>query len=185
MARAGGFTLIEMMIVVAIISIATILGIPSYRAWMQNTQIYNAAESAENGLQKAKAQAVKRNANVEFVLVTNPGGTNPAWLIQLPGNTVPCPIPSGTASTTLLECSTNEGAKNVVAVATPTGATTITFNSLGGVANNFSGAPSLTLIDFNSAVLTGAHNLRITIGIGGITRMCDPNLVTGSSPRAC
>ncbi len=182
MARAGGFTLIEMMIVVVIIGIATILGIPSYRAWMQNTQIYNAAESAENGLQKAKAQAVKRNANVEFVL-----GTNPAWLIQLPGNTVPCPIPSGTASTTLLECSTNEGAKNVVAVATPAGATTITFNSLGGEVQPFNQNNSvpLTQIDFNSAVLTGAHNLRITIGIGGITRMCDPNLVTGSSPRAC
>lgn len=182
MARAGGFTLIEMMIVVVIIGIATILGIPSYRAWMQNTQIYNAAESAQNGLQKAKAQAVKRNANVEFVF-----GANPPWLIQLPGNTVPCPIPSGTASTTLLECSTTEGAKNVAATTTPTGATTITFNNFGGVVQPFNqnGSAPLTQIDFTSAVLPGAHNLRITIGIGGITRMCDPNLVTGSSPRAC
>ncbi len=179
MDKSIGFTLIEMMIVIVIIAIATMLGIPSYRAWVQNTQIYNAASSAETGLQKAKAEAVKRNANIEFVL-----GTNPAWVIQLPGNTLPCPIPAGTALSTLLECSTNEGSKNVVAVATPTGATTITFNSLGGISNNLNGA-SLTQIDFNSAVLPGSHNLRVTIGVGGITRMCDPNLATGSSPRAC
>lgn len=178
-ARPMGFTMIELMIVVVIIAIATMLGIPSYRAWMQNTQIYNAASSVENGLQKAKAEAVKRNVNIEFVL-----GSNPPWRIQLPGNTTPCPIPSGAALTTLLECSTTEGEKNVTAAATPTTATTITFNSFGGVVNNLNGA-SLTQIDFSSAVLPGTHNLRVTIGLGGITRMCDPNLATGSSPRAC
>jgi type IV fimbrial biogenesis protein FimT len=181
LARAAGFTLVEMMIVVVIIAIATMLGIPSYRAWVQNTQIYNAATSVEAGLQKAKAEAVKRNAKIEFVL-----GANPPWRIQLQGNALPCPIPANTTLTTLLECATTEGAKNATAVPTPTSSATVTFNSLGGVeTSNSDGSAPLTQIDFNSAVLPGSHNLRVTIGLGGITRMCDPNLATGSSPRAC
>lgn len=182
MAGCGGFTLVEMMVIVVIIAIGTMLGIPSYRAWVQNTQIYNAASSAEAGLQKAKAEAVKRNANVEFVL-----GSNPPWLIQLPGNTLPCPIPANTTPSTLLECATTEGEKNATATATPSTSTTVTFNSLGGIeATNFNGQSPLTQIDFNSSALpTTSHKLRVTIGLGGITRMCDPNLATGSSPRAC
>lgn len=189
MVRSTGFTLVEMMVVVVIIAIATTLGIPSYRAWMQNTQIYNAAESAENGLQKAKAEAVRQNRNVEFVL-----GTNPPWKIQLPGNTLPCPIVPGTTLTTLLECSTTEGAKNVTATATPNGATTITFSNLGGIAANAPVAgvvpPGLTQIDFTSVYsstqLTGIRPLRVTIGLGGITRMCDPDsTLISSDPRKC
>jgi type IV fimbrial biogenesis protein FimT len=182
MSGCRGFTLVEMMIVVALIAIATMLGIPSYRAWVQNTQIYNAASSAESGLQKAKAEAVKRNAYVEFVL-----GSNPPWRIQLQGNTLPCPIPANTALTTLLECATTEGAKNVTAALFPLTSTTVTFNSLGGVeTNNQDGTTPITQIIFNSAVLPStSHKLQVTIGLGGITRMCDPNLAAGSSPRAC
>jgi type IV fimbrial biogenesis protein FimT len=185
---SAGFTLVEMMIVVTIIAIATMLGIPSYRAWVQNTQIYTAAESAANGLQKAKAEAVRQNRNVEFVL-----GASFPWKIQLPGNTLPCPIVPGTTLTTLLECSTTEGAKNVTATATPNGATTITFNDLGGIAANAPIAgvvpPSLTQVVFDSAssaTLTGIRKLQVTIGLGGITRMCDPDLtLISSDPRRC
>lgn len=167
-----------MMVVVVIIAIATTLGIPSYRAWMQNTQIYNAAESAQNGLQKAKAEAVRQNRNVEFALATT---TPPSWQIQLPASTV-------------IEASTSEGAKKVTATATPNGATTITFGSLGGTAANAPVAgvvpPSLTQIDFTSVYssmqLSGIRPLRVTIGLGGITRMCDPDpTLISSDPRRC
>jgi type IV fimbrial biogenesis protein FimT len=184
--RPLGFTLIEMLIVVTIIAIATTLGIPSYRAWVQNTQIYNAADSVQNGLQKAQAEAVKQNTNIEFVL-----GANPPWQIKVAG--------TGGA---VIESSTNEGAKNVttagLATDGVTAATTITFSNLGGVVANASVAgvvpPSLARIDFNSAVLAGSRNLRVTIGIlntvtnvwvGSNIRMCDPNMPTGTSPRAC
>jgi len=168
-----------MMIVVTIIAIATMLGIPSYRAWVQNTQIYTAAESAANGLQKAKAEAVRQNRNVEFVL-----GASFPWKIQLPGSSV-------------IETSTSEGSKNVTRKATladgttvgdgtgtpfsslPATATTITFNDLGGVATtNANGTANLTQIVFDSAssaTLTGIRKLQVTIGLGGITRMCDPD----------
>jgi type IV fimbrial biogenesis protein FimT len=181
-----GFTLIEMMIVVAIIAIATALGLPSYRTWVQNTQVRNAAESVANGLQKAKAEAVKQNANIEFVLGTNPLThlfTNPPWKIQVPASAV-------------LESSSIEGSKNVKGTATPTAATTITFNSLGGVGvppnqpRNTDGTMPFTQIDFNSSILSAADNrqLRVTIGIGGNVRMCDPDpssKLAATDPRKC
>jgi len=169
-AKPSGFTLIELMIVVAIVVLATTLGIPSYRAWVQNTQIYNAAESAQNGLQKAQAEAVKQNANIEFIL-----GANPPWQIQLAGSAV-------------IESSTMEGSKNVTYTATPTGATTVTFSNLGGVVSNADASATLRQIEFDSTVLTDSRKLRVTIGVNGVgsnLRMCDPGLATGSSPRAC
>jgi type IV fimbrial biogenesis protein FimT len=196
MDKSMGFTLIELMVVVAILVILTTLGIPSYRAWIQNTQIYNATESALGGLQKAKAEAVKQNVNVEFVL-----GASYPWKIQV-------------ANSGVVETSTSEGSKNVTVSATladgttvntlsdnPTNATTITFNNLGGVATlggvptNANGTAILRQIDFNSGVLpTSSRKLRVTIGnfnttthvwAGSNIRMCDPNLATGSNPRAC
>jgi type IV fimbrial biogenesis protein FimT len=184
LATAKGFTLVEMMIAIAILAIGVTLGMPSYRDWIQNTQIYNAAESAQNGLQKAKAEAVKSNAKVEFVF-----GVNPPWKVQLPNNILQCPIVPGTVLTTLLECSTTEGSKSVVAQITLQNAQivnvgTITFSNLGGIAANADGSPALTQIDFKSSSLTTSRKLRITIGPGGMIRMCDISL-SKLDPRAC
>jgi type IV fimbrial biogenesis protein FimT len=190
-ASSKGFTLIELMIVLVIVSLAAALGLPSYRTWVQNTQIYNAAESVQNGLQKARAEAVKRNATIEFVL-----GTNPPWLIQLHGNGLACPIVPGTTLTTLLECSTTEGIKKVNSTSTPPNSYMITFNSLGGIVANLPDAngnvpATITQIDFDSPTLTGSRNLRITIGAGGIVKLCYPdpsapnNKLSTTDPRRC
>jgi type IV fimbrial biogenesis protein FimT len=178
-----GFSLIELLIAITIISIAAMLGIPSYRAWIQDTQIQNAANSALNGLQRAKAEAVKRNTNIEFVL-----GTSFPWQIQLPGNTALCP----SYGATLLVCSSNAGAKNVTSTATPTNADTITFNNFGRIvpnatANALGITTSLSQIDFNSAVLTtSSRKLRVTVGAGGNVKMCDPDTsLAATDPRKC
>jgi type IV fimbrial biogenesis protein FimT len=192
--KSAGFTLIEMMIVVSIIFLLTTLGIPSFRAWVQNTQIYTSAEATMNGLQKAQAEAVKQNTNIEFVL-----GANPPWRIQLPGNTATCP----NLGATLLECSTSEGSIDVTntgktidsTTGTTAAATKITFNSLGGVGVppntplNSDGSAPLRQIDFNSSKLANSSRvLRVTIGnkgVGSNIRMCDPALTGTASPRAC
>lgn len=173
-----GFTLIEMLIVIAIIAVATTLGLPSYRQWVHNTQIRNAAESIQSGLQKARAEAVTTNANIELVL-----GVNPPWLIKVAG--------VGGAE---IERSSTEGAKNVTKTVTPAGATTITFNSFGTVGappnqpNNSDGTAPFTQVEFTSSVLDAAdaRNLRVMIGNAGNVRMCDPNPgLAANDPRKC
>lgn len=165
-----GFSLIELLVGIVILAILMSLAMPGFQTWLQNSQIRNAAESVQNGLQRARAEAVGRNANVEFVL-----GAGSSWVVQLHDGT---DIESRSAS---------EGSGNVTVAVIPVGATTVTFNNFGGiaVANGDASAP-FTRVDLDSSVLDAADSqeLRVTIGLGGNVRMCDPNAPAGS-PRAC
>lgn len=176
-AQPHGFSLIELMIGIAIFSITLTFGVSSYRTWVQNTQIRNAAESIQNGIQRTRAEAVKCNANVAFTL-----GAGSSWTISYVSA---CgDIPAGNE---LESRADSEGSKNVTVTATPPGATTITLSSLGAVVTNADASATLTQVDLDSSVLDPAdsRDLSVMIGLGGIVRMCDPNLATGSSPTAC
>ena len=168
--RSSGFSLIELLIGIAIMAILAGLAMPSFQAWLQNTQIRNAAESVQNGLQRARAEAVGRNTNVEFVL-----GAGSSWVVQLPDGTNIESRPS------------SEGSRDVAVAVAPLGATTVTFNNFGGVlANNADASVPFAQVDLDSSVLAAADSqeLRVTIGVGGNVRMCDPN-ASAPSPRAC
>ncbi len=165
-----GFSLIELLIGIAIMAILAGLAMPSFQAWLQNAQIRNAAESVQNGLQRARAEAVGRNTNIEFVL-----GAGSSWVVQL------------TDGTDIESRSASEGSRDVTVAVTPAGATTVTFNNFGGLlAANADASLPFTQVDLDSSVLaaTDSQELRITIGLGGNVRMCDPNAPV-SSPRAC
>jgi type IV fimbrial biogenesis protein FimT len=166
--RPFGFSLIELLVGVSIMIILTTIAVPSFQTWFQNSQIRNAAESTANGLQRARAEAVARNTNVQFAL-----GTGSAWVVSV--------VSDGTQ---IDQRSSSEGSQNVTRTVLPAGTTTITFNNLGSVLPlNADGTAPLTQVDLGA--LGGNQNLRVTIGVGGNARMCDPNLAAGSSPRAC
>ena len=169
--RHQGFSLIELLITIAIFSITLTFGISSYRIWVQNTQIRNAAESIQNGIQRARAEAVKRNANVAFIL-----GAGSSWDVSVV-----------TGGAVIESRHSGEGSNNVTSTVDPAGATTITLNSLGAIVANVDASDTLTQVDLDSSVLDPAdsRDLRVTIGLGGIVRMCDPNLAHGSNPQAC
>lgn len=178
-----GLSLVEVMIVVVVIGFATALGLPSYQIWVENTRIRNAAESIQTGLQKARVEALQRNAQVQFVLV----GANSAWTVgcvtpvgDLNGDGMPdCPDPIESRAA-------SEGASaNITVTATPAASTTIVFTSVGLLAN-----PPIpfTQVDIDSAILSAAdsRDLRVTVGAGGNTRMCDPDAgLPVTDPRKC
>ena len=164
--------MIELLIGIVILAILMSLAMPSFQAWIQSTQIRNAAEAIQNGLQRARAEAVGRNTSIEFVL-----GAGSSWTVRV--------VSSGEV---VESRSGNEGSRNVTAAITPAGATTVTFNNFGGVVqpSNADGTAPFTRIDLDSSVLAAADSqeLRVTLGVGGNVRMCDPNAPAGS-PRAC
>jgi len=167
------------MVAITIFGIALALGIPNYKTWVQNTQIRNAAESIQNGIQRARGEAVKCNANVAFTL-----GASSSWTIT---HVNACGIlPAGD---TLESRSSNEGSKSVTVAVTPAAATTITFSNLGTVVANADASAAPTQVDFDSAVVPNLRKLRVAIGLGGNARLCDPDptLVAKDppDPRRC
>ena len=68
-----GFTLIELLVGIALVAILLALGLPSLSAYIQNNKIGSAAANYYAGLQLARAEAIKNNRPVEFVLTNGTG----------------------------------------------------------------------------------------------------------------
>jgi type IV fimbrial biogenesis protein FimT len=164
--QTSGFTLVELMVTVAVIAILMNIALPSFNNMMRSARIRAAAEAVANGLQKARGEAIAQNKNVEFVL-----GTDTSWTVQLAGGAI---IQTRPAS---------EGSADVTRTVIPAGANKVTFNNLGRVVTpNADGSLPLTTI---TTSISGVKSMAVIIQAGGSSKMCDPSLAAGSSPRAC
>jgi type IV fimbrial biogenesis protein FimT len=198
-----GFSLIELMVAMAIMGILLALAAPAYRVWIGNTRIRTTAESLQNGLQLARGEAVRRNAQIRFQLVDstdsscslsttvsnwiisydNPAGACDAGLLDeaFPvSDTVNNPAPR-----ILQVRQAAEGSQKMLVAA---GQSTITFNGLGRVTN---AATNPVVIDVKPEAAVGTcatfRCLSLTVTAGGQIRMCDPKLTIDkpSDPQAC
>ena len=84
---ATGFTLLETVIVLAILAIAVAIGIPNVISWLPNYRLKATARELYSNMQKAKSEALKRNCTVgiTFSTVAFPaqGGGIPSFLIMV------------------------------------------------------------------------------------------------------
>jgi len=198
---ARGFTLVELVIAIALLGVLIALASPSFSLWIRSAQVRTVAETLQNGVRTAQAEALRRNRQVVFFLTDDePGlgaeasanGSN--WVIRwipLPGDTVVATAPD------------NEPFVQGGAVADFTGGVTITgpaaicFNALGrrvaatAAATGVTGAEctvaaSAPLAAFNIARDGAARPLRITVALGGQVRLCDPARTAGATtPDGC
>lgn len=166
-----GFTLIEVAIALALIAVLASLAVPAFQTWVHNAQIRNAAEGIVNGLQLARAEALRRNTPVELRM-----GTGSGWTILA--------VASGEE---IQSRSAEEGSSGASVAILPVDADRVTFNGMGWLTNNNDGSPAMTQIDLNSATMAGdpeIRALRVVISSGGAMKMCDPAVAAGD-PRAC
>ena len=177
----GGFTLIELLVTVAVFGILAALAAPMVGTWLKNGQIRTAADSLLDGLQKARNEAVRRNAPVAFVL-----GAGSSWEVRT------------AVDGTLVEThSSGEGSSQVVLTTIPNGTTTVTFNGMGRrwgdpvTGKNLDAAKSDPItricVDLPPTVLAKAdtRNLELDISLNGAVRMCDPEVGTATDARYC
>lgn len=171
---ARGLSLIELMITIAVAMILTLMAAPVYQTWVASQQIRTATESLLDGMRIAQTEAIKRNADVQFVLEGVAG-----WKVQLVSD-----------ASVLREVAMKEGSPKVTYTVDPLGTDTIRFNGLGRVldkdANAFTGRVS---IDVTSSVgISGARALRVVVDTAAATgvaiKSCDPHLST-ADPRGC
>ena len=199
---AHGFSLIELMITLAVLGMLIMIALPNMGIWIQNTQIRTAAEGMQAGLQLARAEALKRNTTVRFQLVDTVtsacalSATGRNWVVSLGDASGLCNTDASetVAPQIIQKRSSAEGSPN--AVVTATGGSSVWFNGLGRLVQPPTAPAAFTQINItnpgNGACKTLAGNepmrcLRIAINAGGTVRMCDPAVDPAdvTDPRRC
>jgi type IV fimbrial biogenesis protein FimT len=164
--RASGFTLIELIVTIAVMAILLFIALPNFSIWLQNTQIRTAGEAILNGLQLARAEAVRRNTSVELEM-----GTGSGWTVRV--------VSTGEVIQTRLA---GEGSGAAAVTITPAASTKVTFNGFGSI----TGTAPITEIKIDAPALAAADSRKLCamVGSSGAVRLCDPKLGAGD-PRAC
>ena len=96
----NGFSLMEVMIVVTIIGIASMLGIPNYISWNAKHQLRQATSEIQNQLSFARVSAMSRNS-VVTVNVSLAGGRVMVAAADASGATVVQPVQMASSITGL------------------------------------------------------------------------------------
>jgi type IV fimbrial biogenesis protein FimT len=73
----AGFTLVELIIVVALAAIVMTLAVPSYQSLVANNRITSHTNELVMAIQMARSEAVKRNVRVILCRSANPGAATP------------------------------------------------------------------------------------------------------------
>ncbi|HJW24420.1 MAG TPA: GspH/FimT family pseudopilin [Rhodocyclaceae bacterium] len=205
--RERGFSMVEMVVAIAIIGILLLLAIPSFTTAIRNIQIRNAAESMYNGIQLARMEAMKRNARVTFWLVSltdanamdnscAKSASGISWVVSQNDPSGSCATaPSDSAAPRIVQAHpggagnlnvTVGGADVATAASGTANAYCVTFNGLGQVLACPDGSSTLARVEILSSQDPGgarANQIRITSG--GAVRMCDPAVTSASDPRKC
>lgn len=67
----GGFSLIELMVTIAVLAIMLLLGMPTLTSYLQNQKLRGTVENFLSGIQLAHSEAVKQNLDVDFVFTND------------------------------------------------------------------------------------------------------------------
>jgi len=173
-----GFSLIELMVALAIFALLVTLAAPMYGEFLANTQVRNAAENTLLGVRQAQAEAVKRNGSVEFVLSTT--SWQVIWFDPLAVDPDE-PVSSHDFAV---------GSPRAVVAPVPGDATRVTFNGLGRTSPNRDASPQLTRVNVTTTLTAAPKNMSVIVGaLGGTTgmKLCidDPVRFPPTDPQGC
>ena len=188
-----GFSLIELMVGIVILGVLMAMAVPRFSDWLRNARIRTSAEAIQNGLQLARAEAVRRNATVRFQLVNTIDDTcaldtaGPHWVVSMDNPAGQCAsAPSDTAAPRIIQV--RNRAEGSIQTLVAAGQSALVFNGLGrltpvpaaNVAIDVSSTTGGTCVASGGSV----RCLRVLVSVGGQIRMCDPALPAGDA-QAC
>ena len=188
-----GFSLIELMVTIAIFSMLLLAAMPSFSGWIANARVRSVAEEIANGLRIAQSEAVRRNRPVAFVLTNNtpaksatPSDNGKNWYVQA----LPLASSSETAADSDYVQGGNYASQSGVTIS---GTSSVCFGPMG----NLTATAAVKATVIGAACSDGAQtytvsrtgadrSLKVVLGVGGQVRMCDPTkTLSTTTPDGC
>ncbi len=197
--RASGFTLIEMIVAIAIFAILVALTVPAMQTWIANTKVRAVADALQNGIRLAQSESLRRSRQVVFALTTNPTPQNGGFTASANGiywaiQTIPA-MTDGSETAAVVNSGVLTSAGTTVTI---TGQAAICFNSMGRlVANSATGVGASCTVptsSVNSAptmnyIINQAkadHPMQVEVALGGQVHLCDPTQqLSSTNPYGC
>jgi type IV fimbrial biogenesis protein FimT len=207
-----GFTIIELVVVMAIFGLLAALTAPNLASWMQNSRVRTTADIVLNGLRVAQSEAIKQNRLIAFRLTNaNPTATatppapvaagalaNYWYAATVPWSAAPAAnanayavVASGinspdAAQVTVQEASATIGTLCFTPYGRLTGTTSDTTGNVPTCDLPLNSPPKVTFRVMPTAVSANSHELDVTVSPGGQIRMCDPQKpALPASPDGC
>ncbi|MDT7848673.1 GspH/FimT family pseudopilin [Methylophilus sp. VKM B-3414] len=166
-----GFTLIELVVTMAVLVSVSTIAIPAFQTSIGNAQVRTVAESIRNGLQQARAEAIKRNARVKMTLEQNS-----AWQVGCVTVTPNCPA-------LIAQKSAIEGSSSNITVTADHN--TAVFGSFG--TRDAATPIALTVVNVSNTQVRSEElrALRVILTPGGNIKVCDPSVTENGDSRKC
>ena len=175
--RQSGFTLVELMIVVAVVILLLVIAVPSFAKFIDRSRLKGAAEAIVSMIGSARTASVQRNRDVAISF----GGSSPAWCVGANGATDPGTKGDAVSTATACDCTTSSNctvgtmsnftidSSNYNSVTMGTQPSSFTFDSKLGTVSDLS-SPSVTLTS-----PAGAYKLTLTVAPLGQPSLCVPS----------
>ena len=168
-ARASGFTLIELMVVVALVAIILALAAPSFTSTLARKRMEGVASELATDLQYARSEAAQRNAAVGVVFGSN---CYTVYIVDTSSNATTCTA-LGTGGTSLKDVQVSGGTS--LAFTPTTSGAFIAFDPVRGMAtDSAAGTTDLSgRVDITNSA--GNWQIRALVTRVGRAKLCSPN----------
>jgi type IV fimbrial biogenesis protein FimT len=198
--RAGGYTMIELIVTLGITASVLMIGIPAMTGWVRSNKAAAAAEFYMEGFRMARQQAVAHNAASRIVLSSNQTNGQMDWQVDiclpLPGT--PCTGVSSNWSTPSASAasdpsgytSVHRSAENLPSTTViapnllPSGAYFVYYNSLGWVDTSYANRLMRLQLDPLPAYAAQLPTTAIVVTLGGMPTRCEVGRAVTDS-RGC
>lgn len=167
--RSAGFTLIELMVALALVALLLTVAIPSYQSLRQDQMVKAATLAVYTDVMLLKSEALKRNRNLQMILF-NSGTNNWCYRISIDGT-------CGSCSDT---CSSIEGRKGADASEFPGIVLTATYTESSSQVRPITFSPRRgTLPSGSITVASSVASMKVVTSNLGRVRTCAASNLVG------